>query len=43
MKIAYTASFMKLLHGLELDLQNEVIEKAEVFKDKKNHKNLNVH
>ena len=43
MNIIYTASFLKLLKRLELDIQNEVIEKTELFKDKKNHKNLNVH
>lgn len=43
MKIIYTASFLKMLKRLELDIQNEVIEKTELFKDKKNHKILNVH
>ncbi|OGI94527.1 hypothetical protein A3A03_02410 [Candidatus Nomurabacteria bacterium RIFCSPLOWO2_01_FULL_40_18] len=43
MKIAYTAYFLKLLNKLELDLKNEVVEKIELFKDKNNHKNLNVH
>ncbi len=43
MNIVYTASFLKLLKRLELDIQNEVIEKTELFKDRKNHKNLNVH
>ena len=43
MKIAYTATFLKLLHRLESDLQSEVIDKIDLFKDKKNYKNLNVH
>lgn len=43
MKIAYTASFLKMLDKLELNLQNEVIEKTELFKDRKNHKSLKVH
>lgn len=43
MKIAYTASFLKMLKGFDVDLQNEVIEKTELFKDRKNHKSLSVH
>ncbi len=43
MKIIYTTSFLKLLKSFESNLQNEVIEKIELFKDKKNHKNLSVH
>lgn len=43
MKIAYTATFLKLLRGLESDLQDEVIEKTKLFQDRKNHKNLDVH
>jgi len=43
MKIVYTAYFLKLLNRFELNLQNEIIEKIELFKDKNNHKNLKVH
>ncbi len=43
MKIAYTAYFLKLLSKLELNLQNEVIEKTELFKDRNNHRGLNAH
>jgi len=43
MKITYTATFLKLLKGLELSLQSEIVEKVELLKDKKSHKNLNVH
>lgn len=43
MKVVYTAYFLKLLKRLELNIQDEVIEKIELFKDKNNHKNLKVH
>ena len=43
MKIAYTAYFLKLLSRLESNLQNEVIEKTELFKNRNNHKSLNLH
>lgn len=43
MKIVYTPFFLKLLKNLELDLQNEAIEKIELFKERKNHKILSVH
>ena len=43
MKIIYTASFLKTIKEFELNLQNEIFGKIELFKDKKNHKGLNVH
>lgn len=43
MEIAYKATFVKQLNKLDDDLQNEVLEKIDLFKDVKNHKTLNVH
>lgn len=43
MEIAYTPSFIRDLEKIETDLYEEVLEKIELFKDKKNHKQLKVH
>ena len=43
MKIEYSSSFIKMFNSLEKDLADEVYEKLNLFKDKKNHKMLNVH
>jgi len=43
MKVAYTQSFIKQYNNLPNELQEEVLEKTELFKDKKNHKMLKVH
>jgi len=43
MKIIYTASFLKKFKSLEKDLQEEILEKIEFFKDKRYHKLLKVH
>ncbi len=43
MEIYYAPSFLQQLKSLEKDLQNEVIEKIELFKDRRSHKKLKVH
>jgi len=43
MTVSFLPSFVKKLKSLELDLQDEVMEKIELFKDEKNHKQLKVH
>jgi len=43
MKIAYTPKFFRLFKKLPSDLQEEVIERIELFKDVKNHQFLKVH
>lgn len=43
MEIAYKATFVKQLKKLDEDLQNEVLEKIDLFKDINNHNILNVH
>lgn len=43
MDVAYTPSFVRQLKKLEPELQQEVIEKVALFKDKRNHKQLKVH
>ncbi|OHA84151.1 MAG: hypothetical protein A2937_01115 [Candidatus Yonathbacteria bacterium RIFCSPLOWO2_01_FULL_47_33b] len=43
MKVAYTPRFLRLLKKLPLGLQDEVIEKIELFKDASNHQRLEVH
>ena len=43
LKISYTPSFVKQFASLEYDLQEEVLEKKEILKDPKNHKQLKVH
>lgn len=42
-KIVYAPIFVRQFNKLEKNLQQEVIEKIELFKDVKNHKTLNVH
>ena len=43
MKILYKATFIRQFDKLEKDLQDEIIEKIELFKNVSNHKNLKVH
>ena len=43
MTVSFLPLFVKKLKSLELDLQDEVMEKIELFKDEKNHKQLKVH
>ncbi len=43
LKISYTPSFVRRFTSLEHDLQEEVLEKIEIFKDIANHKQLKVH
>jgi len=43
MKIVYLPSFVRQLKNLEVELQQEVFEKIELFKEKTNHKQLKVH
>lgn len=43
MKVYYKPSFVRQLNRLDLALQKEAISKIELFKDKKNHKLLEVH
>ncbi|MEK9131439.1 MAG: type II toxin-antitoxin system mRNA interferase toxin, RelE/StbE family [Patescibacteria group bacterium] len=41
--IAYTPTFARMFKRLEKDLQEEAIEKIELFKNIKNHQVLRVH
>ncbi len=43
MNVAYTPKFLRLLEKLPLDLQEETIEKIELFKNTNNHEMLKVH
>ena len=43
MEIWYKPSFVRRFQKLEKALQDEAFEKIELFKDIKNHKQLNVH
>lgn len=43
MEILYKPTFIRQFNKLEELLQDEVLEKIELFKDKKNHKQLKVH
>jgi len=43
MEVFFTPKFIKQYSKLENDLKEEVKEKIELFKYKKNHKNLKVH
>ncbi len=43
MKVAYTPRFLRLFKKLPLGLQDEVIEKIELFKNIDNHQRLEVH
>lgn len=42
MEVAYSPRFIRLVHSLPLALQEEVIEKVELFKNEKNHTSLKV-
>jgi mRNA-degrading endonuclease YafQ of YafQ-DinJ toxin-antitoxin module len=43
MKVAYTPKFLRLFKKLPQGLQDEVIEKIELFKNVDNHQRLEVH
>lgn len=43
MKVYFKPTFIRKLKSLEFGLQEEVIEKIELFKDEKNHKQLKIH
>ncbi|HEY4523511.1 MAG TPA: hypothetical protein VJK04_01400 [Candidatus Paceibacterota bacterium] len=43
MKVRFLPIFVRYLNRLDSKLQQEAIEKIELFKDKKNHKQLKVH
>lgn len=43
MDVFYTPQFVRQLHKLEKDLQNEAIEKITLFRDLENHRLLGVH
>lgn len=43
MKVAYTPRFLRLYKKLPSGLQDEVIEKIELFKNIDNHQRLDVH
>lgn len=43
LKVGYKPSFLRALNALDPTLQEEVIEKIELFKDRKNHPILRVH
>ncbi len=43
MQIYYAPIFLRQLKALEKDLQAEVIERIQLFKDRRNHKQLKVH
>lgn len=43
MEVAYSPKFVRLLNSLPPALQEEVIEKVELFKNEKNHPALKVH
>jgi mRNA-degrading endonuclease YafQ of YafQ-DinJ toxin-antitoxin module len=42
-KVSFKPTFIRQLNSLEEDLQEEVIEKVELFKNRKYHKQLKVH
>lgn len=42
-EISYTKKFIKMFSALDENLQERVVEKIEMFKNPKNHKNLSVH
>ncbi len=43
LKLVYTSTFIRSLQKLEKKLQDEVIEKLELFRNKKNHAQLKLH
>lgn len=42
-EVSYTKKFLKMFNILDHDLQDRVEEKVEQFRDKENHKALEVH
>ena len=42
-RVNFKPSFLRQFNILETDLRDEVAEKVELFKDKRNHKQLKVH
>ncbi len=42
-KVGYTLNFIKIFKKLDADLQNEILEKVDLFKNRGNHKLLKVH
>ena len=43
MEIIYLSSFLRKFKTLDSGLQEEVLEKIELFKDKNNHRQLKIH
>ncbi len=43
MEVFFTPTFLKQFNKLEISLQDEVVEKIELFKDTRNHLQLKVH
>jgi addiction module RelE/StbE family toxin len=43
MEILYKPTFIKEFNNLSKDIQEEILEKIELFKNISNHKNLKVH
>ena len=43
MEVYFKPTFIRKLKSLEAALQDEIMEKIELFKDEKNHKQLKVH
>jgi plasmid maintenance system killer protein len=43
LEINYKPSFVKTIGDLEISLQEEIIEKIELFRDPRNHRQLKVH
>jgi mRNA-degrading endonuclease YafQ of YafQ-DinJ toxin-antitoxin module len=43
LKIGYQPSFVRIFDELEVDLQNEIQEKINIFRDPRYHKQLRVH
>ena len=43
MEISYKATFIRQFNKLDKNLQEEVLEKIDLFKDRKNHDLLKVH
>ncbi|HEY4478803.1 MAG TPA: hypothetical protein VI981_00375 [Candidatus Paceibacterota bacterium] len=41
--VSFKPTFIRQFNVLEGDLQGEVVEKIELFKDRKNHKQLKIH
>ena len=41
--VYFTPSFLRQLKSLPQDIQEEAIEKVELFKDRRNHRSLKVH